>query len=822
MLKNYIKIAFRNLFKNKTYSSINIFGLAVGICCCVLIGLYVNNEWSYDEFHSKADSIYRVWYEETTSDQRILTNTATPVKLGPTIRENIPEAEHVTYLYNFNNLVTTVQQPEAQSESFLVVNDDFFQIFDFELLQGEASSVFNTPSSVVLSESASKRLFGNQSPLLQGLSIRMGDEFYEFTVTGIIEDSPSNSSLEYNILMPIENLETLISEQGRESWFNIYGSTFITLIEGTNPEHLESKFSSMMERELGPETYEETQYTIHLQPISDIHLNTELGGGTVISVSDPVYSYILSAIALLLLLIACINFMTLSISRSTSRAKEVGIRKTIGALRQNLMFQFWGEALLMTTIAFLLGLTFVELLLPFFNDLSGTELNLTYSSLSLLIITLTAVVVSIFAGIYPALILSGFKPVEVLKGRVNMSSGKGRFQQFMVIFQFALSIALIIGTITIQNQMNFVQNKNLGFQKDQVLVIDSGATNTSQSDPDEVLQQALRYKEILQSQLNISEGVRAVTTSSYTPVQTGGWFRMGFTDDQQQVRNIHGNVVDADFISAFGISIKQGRNFSDRNTSDKRQAIIVNEALVDYFGWENPIGERLPGPEFIDHEVIGVVENFHYESLHTSVEPLVLAMSFELLFSGIQNLSINNSFHPRISITLTTDNLQQTVDGIRTEFKTIMPSTPFTYTFLDQALDNQYRQEQRLSRIVSTGSVLAIIIACLGLFGLASLMVIRRTKEIGVRKVLGASSLRILLLINRDFTKLVAIGFIIAAPVAWYSMNSWLEGFAYQAGISIWVFLLAGFLTLLIAWISVGYQSFKATTINPVESLKGE
>jgi putative ABC transport system permease protein len=392
----------------------------------------------------------------------------------------------------------------------------------------------------------------------------------------------------------------------------------------------------------------------------------------------------------------------------------------------------------------------------------------------------------------------------------------------MVVFQFALSTTLIIGTITIQNQMNFVQNKNLGFQKDQVLVIDSGATNTSQSDPDEVLLQALRYKEILQSQLDISEGVRAVTASSYTPVQTGGWFRMGFTDDQQQVRNIHGNVVDADFISAFGIPIKQGRNFSNENTSDKRQAIIVNEALVDYFGWENPIGERLPGPEFIDHEVIGVVENFHYESLHTSVEPLVLTMSFELLFSGIQNLSLNNSFHPRISMTLTTDNLQQTVDGIRTEFKTIMPGTPFTYTFLDQALDNQYRQEQRLSRIVSTGSVLAIIIACLGLFGLASLMVIRRTKEIGVRKVLGASSLRVLLLINRDFTKLVAIGFIIAAPIAWYSMNSWLEGFAYQTGISIWVFILAGFLTLLIAWLSVGYQSFKATTINPVESLKGE
>lgn len=821
MVKNYIKIAFRNLVKNKTYSGINIFGLAVGICCCVLIGLYVQNEWSYDEFHSKSDRIYRVWYEETMSDQRVLTNTATPVKLGPTIRENIPEAEHITYVYNFNNLVTTEDKPDVQSENFQVVNKDFFQIFDFELLTGDASSVFNNPSTVVLSESAAQRLLGDQNPLMKVLSIRLGDTYYPFTVTGVIEDVPSNSSLSYNILMPIENLEALISERGRESWFSIYGGTFITLNEGTNPEHLDSKFASMMERELGTETFEETNYTLHLQPLEDVHLNTELDGN-LISVSDPVYSYILSAIAILILIIACINFMTLSISRSTSRAKEVGIRKTIGAYRQHLMFQFWGEALLMTGIAFLIGLTFAELLLPYFNNLSGTDLNLIYSPDMVLILTATATLVSLFAGIYPALILSGFKPIEVLKGRIKLTSGKGRFQEVMVVFQFALSITLIIGTITIQQQMNYVQKKNLGFQKDQVLVINSGLTNTAQNEPDEVFQQALKNKELFESKFDISQGIEAITVSSYTPVQTGGWFQMGFTDNQEQIRNIHGNIVDSEFITSLGINIKQGRNFSDENTSDSRQAIIVNEAMVEYFGWENPIGERLPGPEFSDHEVIGVVENFHFESLHTSVKPLVLAMSFDLLFSGIQNLGINNSFNPRMSMTLTTSDIQETISIIQDEFKTIMPGTPFTYSFVDQALDNQYRQEQRLSQIVSTGSLLAIIIACLGLFGLASLMVVRKTKEIGVRKVLGASSSRILFLMNKEFTKLIAIGFLIATPIAWYGMKTWLEGFAYQAGISISTFIIAGFICLFIAWISVGYQSFKATTINPVESLKGE
>ncbi|MDR9410947.1 MAG: ABC transporter permease, partial [Balneolaceae bacterium] len=803
------------------YSFINIFGLAVGIACCLLIGLYVFNEWNYDTFHSKADRTYRVWYEETMPDQRVISNGATPVILAPTLRDNIPEVEHITYLFNFNNTITTPHQPEAQSERFLVVNDDFFEIFDFKMLHGNAASVFNNPSQVVISESAAERLFGSDDPVQQPISIRMGDEYKEFKVGGVIEDAPSNSSLSYNILMPYENLDYLISERGQQSWFNIYGSTYLTLQEGTQPSQLNAKFATMMETVLGSETYEETNYTLHLQPLTDIHLNTELTG-PLASVSDPAYSYILSAIALLILLIACVNFMTLSISRSTSRAKEVGIRKTIGAVRQHLMYQFWGEALLMTAIAFLFGLTFAEFLLPFFNNLSGTELTLTYTPEMIMSLIGTAVVVSLIAGFYPALVLSGFRPIEVLKGQLKLSSGKGRFQQFMVVFQFALSIALIIGTITIRQQMNYVQNKNLGYQKDQVLVFETGLTNTPQNDPDEVFQNALRYKQLLENELGASSGIGSISASSMTPVQTGGWFQLGFTDNQQQIQNFHGNVVDADFIPTLGIEILQGRNFSEENPSDSRRAIIVNEAMVDYFGWKNPIGESIPGPEFVDHEVIGVVENFHFESLHTTVGPLALSMSFDLLFSGIQNLGIANSFDPRIAVNLTTGTLQKSVSDLRENFRSIAPGTPFNYTFVDQALDSQYRQEQRLNRIVGTGSILAILIACLGLFGLASLMVIRRTKEIGVRKVLGASSQNIVLLVNKEFTKLVAIAFVIAAPIAWYGMNNWLQDFAYRIELGIGIFFLVGLVTLSVAWLTVSYQSIKATLINPTESLRSE
>jgi putative ABC transport system permease protein len=821
MLKNYLKIAWRNLTKNKVYSAINISGLAVGIACCTLIALYVQNEWSFDEFHTKADRTYRTWTNANTEDGREILLTSTPVILGPTMAQNIPEIEHMTYIFQLNNLVNTTDNPESLNESIQIVNEDFFQIFDFQLLDGNAESVFSNPSSVVLSEETATRFFGAENPVQKSLSIRVGDTFKEFIVSGIIQNPPSNSSLSYNILMPYANLKYVISEEGRTNWFNVFGSTFITLREGTVPEQLDDKFASMMQSALGQEVYSQNQYTIGLQPLTDIHLNTDFPLNLA-AVSDPAYSYILSAIALLILLVAFVNFMTLSISKSTSRAKEVGIRKTIGALRRHLMYQFWGEALMMTTFAFVIGITLAELLLPFFNELSGTALTIGFTLQTVGLLVFMAILVSLIAGIYPALVLSGFRPIEVLKGRLNVSSNKGRFQQVMVVFQFALSIALIIGTITMQRQLNFVQNKNLGYQKDQVLVVESGFSNGPQTRPDELIQQSMRRKQLLKNEIGSLQEIESISVSSFTPAQAFGWYNLGFTDDQNQNQDFHANFVDADFIPTIGITITQGRNFSDDNPGDLKRAIIVNQALVDDFGWNNPIGQQLPGPEFDDHEVIGVVENFNYQSLHTPVEPLAMAMSAPALFSGIQKIWFDNSPAPRYSLKLTTGNLSGTVAQIEEAWEKIAPGTPFNYTFIDQALDSQYRQERRLSSIVSTGSLLAVIIACLGLFGLASLMVVRRTKEIGVRKVLGASSANIVFLVNKEFTRLVAIAFLIAAPIAWFGMSEWLQDFAYRVDLGWGIFLLAGLIALGVAWLTVSWQSIKATLINPVESLKSE
>ena len=821
MFKNYLKIAFRNLLIHKGYSIINIFGLAVGIACCMLIGLYVNNEWSYDTFHSKSDRIYRAWAEETLENGRVILNTATPVPLQSAIRESIPEAERVTYLYRFSNLVNTKDRPNGLNESIMVVNDDFFQIFDFGLTYGNAETVFKNPTSAVISNSVAHRFFDSENPVGQTLSIRMGAEFKDFMVSGVIEDPPSNSSLSYRILIPFENLDQLVSERGRSSWFNIFGSTYVLLREDTNPDELQPKFESMMRAALGEDIYSESNYTVGLQPLTDIHLNTDFPQGLA-TVSDPVYSYILAVIALFILLIACVNFMTLSISKSASRAKEVGIRKTMGAVRNHLMYQFWGEALLMTLLSLGIGIAFAELLLPFFNDLSGTSLELQFSLKRIPVILGFAVLVSLFSGIYPALILSGFRPVEVLKGRMNLSADKSFFRRAMVVTQFALSIALIIGTLIVKEQLNYVQNKNLGYQKEQIVVLESGFTPGPQSPIEEAIERSFQRKSIFENELRGIPEVVAISVSSFSPVQTSGWFRLGFRDSQDRQQNYHVNVVDADFIPTLGIEIIEGRNFSEENTYDRQRAIIVNEALASYFGWENPVGKSLPGQQFEGHEIIGVVKDFHFESLHTPIKPLVLGMNPPMLFSGINNMTMSNSATPRYSLKLSTGDLPVTIASIRNRWEKIAPGIPFDYTFVDQALDSQYREEQRLSRIVTFGSALAIIIACLGLFGLASLMVIRRTKEIGVRKVLGASSRSIILLINKEFTKLVGIAFIIAAPVAWYIMKKWLQDFAYRIEPGAGIFAIVGFSVLAIAWATVSWQSVKAAMVNPVDSLRSE
>lgn len=575
-----------------------------------------------------------------------------------------------------------------------------------------------------------------------------------------------------------------------------------------------------MRQVLGEEEYSNSNFAVGLQPITDIHLNTEMPVG-IASVSDPTYSYILGAIALLVLLIACVNFMTLSVSRSTSRAKEVGIRKTVGARREHLMYQFWGEALLMTILALAFGVILAELLLPYFNALSGTALSLNINGRSVLVFIGLACLISLVAGIYPALILSGFKPVEVLKGKLQIKGDRSLFRKGMVVFQFTLSIFLIASTIIVNRQLDYMRSKDLGYQKEQIVVLQTDIALTRETGFSEAFEEARQKRDLLSNVLAGESSVLDVTSSVYTPVQSG-WIGVDYRDANGKKYQFNVNFVDATYLDVMDIAITEGRGFSEENTSDARRAIVVNKALVDDYGWENPIDKRLPGQGFIDHEIIGVTENFNYASLRTEVEPLAMAINPAVLLSGIDNIGIASSPSPRITVKLAGGNIPETVDVLKEAWADIAPTEPFNFTFLDEAVDNQYRQEERLSQIVIFGSSLAIIIACLGLFGLASLMVVRRTKEIGVRKVLGASSTGIMVLVNKEFTKLVLTGLLLAVPAAWYAMTLWLQDFAFRVSINVWVFLAAGLMTLIVAWLTVSYQSVKATMINPVESLRSE
>ncbi|PWN07953.1 ABC transporter permease [Rhodohalobacter mucosus] len=827
MIKNYLKIAFRNLFKNKVYSFINIFGLAVGIACCLLIGLYVHNEWSYDEFHADSDRLYRAWVHEDYGNDEIYFNSVTPLILASALENNIPEVEQISRFTTFSNLVKHPDQTEAVSEAISIVDPDFFDMFDFEVIRGVASQTRDNPATVVITEQIAKQFFGEEDPLMQTLHIQFGDTFDEFTVAAIIKNPPLNSSIQFGILIPFSNSSKVFSQNSLTNWFSVSTETYVLLRENSRMEEINEKMETMMVTELGSRYGDDFNegdltYTVGLQPITDIRLNTEIPAG-IAEVSDPVYSYILAAIALLVLLIACVNFMTLAISRSASRAREVGIRKTIGAVRQHLMLQFWGEALLMTMIALCGGVLLAELLLPRFNSLSGTGLQLELLSGNILILFgIGAILISFIAGIYPALMISGFKPVDVLKGRLSLSGDKNLFRQTMVIFQFSLSIALIAGTLIITQQLEYMRSADLGYNKDQVVVLSTDLNAGPGVPLSQTISDAERLKERLESELAGYPDITSISISSFTPVQSGGWISSDYRDQNDRKRFFDFNIVDHDFVETYGISLISGRDFSVNNPSDERRAILVNEALVEDYGWENPIGQRLPGPDFEEHEVIGVVQNFHYESLHMEVDPLALTINPDILFSGIENIGFSTSPTPRISVRFNSQNLPALMDRIEASWASASVGAPFNYTFVDQSVDNQYRQEERLSQIVLFGSALAIIIACLGLFGLASLMVVRRSKEIGVRKVLGASSQSIVLLINKEFTRLVLSAFIIAAPVAWFVMSNWLQNFAYRIEPDIGLFLLAGASALVIAWLTVGYQSIRATLINPTESLRSE
>ena len=805
MISHYIKIAFRYLMRHKGHSAINITGLAIGIACCILIMVYVKSEFSYDKFHAKSDRIYRAWLHEKYDGQEFI-NTVTPIPLGPVLHANIPEIETYCRVYVFNTLVK--YQENKFNEPVTMVDSTFFRVFDFQLIEGDRNTVLNNPNSMVVTPELARKYFGSESAIGKNLELELNNEKKVFTIAGIARKAPQESSIRYEILIPHANETFLFSEAARtRGWTSVFEETYLLAKQGKTGAQIEAKVPEVG-RKIAGDQYKPGQYNVLMQPITKIHLDKSLPAGN-LPVSDPAYAYILGTIGLLILIIACINFVTLSVGRSATRAMEVGIRKVLGAERSQLIRQYWGEAMVVTLISLIIAIALAFIFLKPFNSIANKELVLSFNFFNLLFLVTMVVVIGLIAGINPAIILSGFKPVKVLKSRIQTSVNIGFFRKGLIAGQFVASIIMIIGTMVIGQQLDYLQTKNLGFEKENVIIV---STNKPRK---EATPLAEKFKAELASNPKVIG-----TSISLFSFSEPGWVNLGYEDDKKQYRNFRMNAVDPDFFKMMDMKLIAGRNFSKDNTADIDGSMIINETMAKEYGWTDPIGKKLPGR--YPQTVIGVVEDFHYETLHNKIQPLALVMRPDTMFRKSNDVMFGFSPQPRINIRLSKGNVKEQIASIEKIWKSVAGNQDFEYKFLDESLNTQYQEDQRLGKIVRFASLLSIFISCMGLFGLVTLAVVRRTKEIGIRKVLGAKTSSIVMLLSNDFIWLICIASIIAFPIAWWALNNWLTNFSYRINIQWWVFLLAGITALLIALITVSFQAIKAALTNPVNSLRTE
>ncbi len=810
MFKNYFKIAWRNIVKNKIYSFINIAGLAIGLASFLLIVLYVTNELSYDRYFPDANRIYRI-----NSDIRFggsnLHMPVTSDMMGQILEKDNPQIEQYTRIYTFNGNKLVKKGNEYINETNVGHADStFFEVFQLPAIAGDTKHALDEPNTVVVTESTAKKYFGTTDVL--GKTIEVKDKgITPYKITAVIKDIPDNTHFHFDFLFSMKNVDY---PWGAITSHNFY--TYIKLKPGTDVNAFKKIFDQYIDRYVLPyakrfmninsmdefrKAGNNLQYS--LMPITKIHLYSDYTFE--LSPSGNIqYVYIFSAVALFILIIACINFMNLTTARSAGRAKEVGIRKVLGTEKKQLVSQFLFESTLITLVSLLIAILIDYFTLPVFNEIAAKHLtwgNLFSGNILPYLIALPFVV-GLLAGSYPAFFLSAFKPIEVLKGKLKLGSKSGGLRSVLVVFQFATSIILIVGTIIVYEQLHFIQTKNLGYNKDQVLVVDGLSTlndGTTETFKNEVLQLPGVTEGSLSSYLPVSNSSRSDNTFSKDAVPT-----------PQNSIDMQSWDVDYDYVRTLGMQIIEGRDFSKDFGSDS-SAVIINEAAVKLFGFSNPIGQKIyninNSGQQTSYHIIGVVKNFNFESLHQQVGPLGL-----MLGKGTSSAIFK----------VNTGNIQNLISQVQNKWKTVASGLPFSYRFLNESFDEMYRAEQRAGEIALIFSVLAIFIACLGLFGLATFIAEQRTKEIGIRKVLGASVQGIVQMLSKDFIKLVLIAIIIATPLAWWAMHNWLNNFAYRINIEWWMFVVAGIGALMIALITVSFQAIKAALSNPVKSLRTE
>jgi putative ABC transport system permease protein len=804
--KNYFKVAYRNLIKKKAYSFINIFGLGLGIACCMLIFMYVSDELSYDNYHEKGARIYRVVHGETAQND-IGGRFLYPgwvwgnAPIGPALKNDFPEIDKVVQFSGRSDILLTYGDKMYQEDGVFFMDSTAFDVFSWKFISGDPKTALAAPYSIVLTESTARKYFGEEDPLgksLKGSESAGRSNPGDYTVTGVIEDIPLNSHFRFNVLLSLNTFRKSLPEIFPE-WGYVDFYTYFLVNEQFDEEAFKRKIPALLKRNI---KQPDSRYSIQIEALKDVYLRSaaDRQPGETGSLSNI---YVFSIIGLFILIIGIINFMNLSTARSLERGKEVGIRKSIGAARESLIYQFLSESFMIVFLSSIVALILVTFALPYMVDFTGKQLAISRYlqwETVLAFISLMAVI-GIIAGSYPAFVLSGFNPVMILKGMSKSGAGGEALRKGLVVFQFSLSVALIAGTIIVYYQMKHLLDKDLGFDKDQMLVLDYNYDGT-----------VTAKSEVLKTELEKNPSVISVAFSRSVP---GSYFPHAGTEIESpegEMKMIGQPIfqVGMDFVNHFGLELIAGRSYSRQYPSDSAKALIVNEAAARQYGYSNPAD--IVGKKFNQWGragvVIGVVKDFNFTSLHRNIEPLTLP--FEAYASRY------------LSIKIKADNVSETVDYIRDVWKQLAPHRPFLYSFLDDDFNRQYKSDFMFRRLFTTFSLLAIFIACLGLLGLATYTAQQRTKEIGIRKVLGADVSNIVGLLSRDFIKLVLLAIVIATPLSWYAMTRWLNGFAYKIDIHPLIFIVAGVIALSIALLTIGYQAIKSALMNPVSSLKSE
>jgi putative ABC transport system permease protein len=797
MFKNLFKIAIRNILRDKTYSFINILGLTIGITCSMFLLMYILNELSYDRYHKNADNIYRIISHIKETDNEF-TWSVVQIPMAEELRNNYPEVKNAVRIFGTGKELYKNGELQFYEDDFSLADSTVFDMFTYEFINGDMATALDNPFSIVLTESIAKKYFSSAADAF-GKSLQ-NEAKEEFKVTGVIKDVPLNSHLRFDALIS-EN--TRPNRQG--SWGNFGVFTYIHLPEGYDLSKMQTTLDTIVKQKVDP-IFEKYSIRIkyELQQIPTIHLHSKIAdeaeeGGDISTI------YIFSAVALFMLIIACINYMNLATARSANRAKEVGIRKVMGSQRSQLILQFISESVVLALFSLLLSLILIYALLPVFNSLANKELPFGYVLQPAIIFSLLAIVVfvGVVGGSYPAFYLSGFNPVSVLKGKLASKGGNALFRKALVIIQFSISIFMLISTLVVYDQLQYIRNKDLGFSKSQVIRIE--LTNDEQINNAGVTAERMRQNALVAS---------AGTSNSY-PGQGIGKLLLQVDDNEGKLveRGIDLHSADFDYVKTLGMTITQGRDFSRDIVSDTTYAVLVNEAMVKRMSWDNPIGKRFifgfGGQNPIEKRVVGVVKDYHQNSLYDLIEPMMIV------------LDRRNNY---LLVKTTEGDVREALAAVEKTWKEVYPNYPFEYQFLDQDYDSQYKTDEQKSKIFTVFSGLTIVIACLGLLGLAAFTTEQRYKEIGVRKVIGASIQSLVFLVSREFLLLVFIGTLIAYPCAWYITDNWLQRFVYRIELQDeWsTFIISALLALVITMLTIGFHVIRAASANPVKALRDE